>query len=207
MLKNLLLFFGSSLLASLILIISILRVSQVQAFSQDLPTPSPVKSTNLTIVSNLPYPGHILPDSPFWPMIALRDKVWSLLTINPAQKANLNLALANKRLAAAVVLFEEGKSNLGFSVLSKAENYLSESNREEYLASQEGSDMKDFLQKYTLSTIEHAKVINSLATVAPENVKPLIIKIENSPNTLYGFGRDNLNEVHLPVPQNPYLLN
>src|SRR5690242_4265879 len=102
MLKNLFIFCASISLASLILIISIFRLAEVKyVFSQ---SPSPAPTTNQKPISvdyDLPYPGSVTPDNILWPMKALRDKVWLSLTINPSKKADLELLIADKRLAGA----------------------------------------------------------------------------------------------------------
>src|SRR3989344_5431146 len=61
---------------------------------------------------NLPYPG-LLPDSPFYSLKSLRDKIVSFLISSPLKKAEFNLLQADKRLNAGLYLFNSAKQNGG----------------------------------------------------------------------------------------------
>lgn len=71
----------------------------------------------------LPYPG-ILPDSPVYKIKAVRDQIRLWTTFDPTKKARLQLLYADKRINAARVLMEGGKSALAISTATKAEKYL-----------------------------------------------------------------------------------
>src|SRR5258708_1437779 len=205
MLRNLLVFSAAFSLAFVILVISIFRISEIKyVFSQ---SPSPISTTAPKIIGvnyNLPFPGSILSDSVFWPLKALRDKIWLAVTINPSKKADLYLLIADKRLADAQILFEKGRADLGVSVLTKAEKYLESADREERIAKSQGMNTKDFLQKFALATLKHRQVFDHILTIAPEDAKPIIVKTQNYSKKLYESARNGLLEAGLNAPVNPY---
>ena len=68
------------LVAFTILFASILRTASVRyefniSFSE---SPNGNVNSNEKVDYFLAYPGKVLPDSPFWPLKALRDKIWFL---------------------------------------------------------------------------------------------------------------------------------
>jgi polyhydroxyalkanoate synthesis regulator phasin len=71
----------------------------------------------------LPYPG-ILPDSPFYWIKMIRDRVQLMVLKSPEKRAEKMVHYADKRLAAAVRLINKGKVQLGVTTASKAEKYL-----------------------------------------------------------------------------------
>ena len=208
MLKNFLLFSVSFSLASLILVISIFRLAQVNYVFSQVPTPSPVSNSKIVSIDYLmPYPGSIKPDNFFWPLKALRDKTWLTVTINPLKKADLELLIADKRVQDAKTLFENNKADLGMSVLTKGEKYLELAQKDERKAKGQGMDTKDFLKKYIMATLKHREILDSLLNIAPEDAKPLIVKAQDYSKKLYNEARDSLNEAGAPVPQNPFNQN
>ena len=79
---------GSLLLLALsVLGISLLRSASVDcAFTGEVSKVNANENEGISIPYNFPYPG-ILPDSPFWPIKAFKDKVWVLVTTNQDKKA------------------------------------------------------------------------------------------------------------------------
>ena len=87
-----------------ILITSVLRTAAVKYEFTGAPDSGAVLGAeSVDIKYNLAYPGKVLPDSPFWSLKALRDRVWLFVTTNPYRKSELNLLFADKarRLCAA----------------------------------------------------------------------------------------------------------
>jgi hypothetical protein len=89
MLKRIAVVLSTVTLAFIILSISVLRSSSIRS-SIDVysATPEPLLIANeennkIEINYVMPFPGRILPDSPFWPVKALRDKLWLTVTTNP----------------------------------------------------------------------------------------------------------------------------
>ncbi len=111
---------------------------------------------------------------------------------------------ADKRLASAKILFEKGKNEDGMSILTKGEKYLELAKVEERIAHQKGIDTTEFLQKYSLATLKHREVLDQMALTIPENMKPMIVNIENYPKNLYLESKNNLLDEGAPVAQNPF---
>lgn len=204
MFKNLLLFFGSFTLASLIVIISIFRIAEVKYVFSQSPYPVPTTKSTVSVNYNLPYAGKIEPDNILWPLKALRDKVWLTVTINPAKKADLYLMLADKRLIYAKSLFEKRKPDLAVGVLTKGEKYLELAHSEERIAHEKGMDTSNCLGRFVEATLKHRQIMEEMLPFAPEDAKPIIVKTEDYPKNLYNEGRNNLLEAGLTVPQNPF---
>src|SRR3989344_6290253 len=122
--RKYLLGFAVFVLAFGILSISVLRsASPRYAFSSPSPKPSD-SPQEINIEYQLPYPGSVMPDSPFWVFKAGRDRVWYTLTLNPSKKSELALLFADKRFVMSKVLFEKQKPDMAFSTLTNAEKYL-----------------------------------------------------------------------------------
>jgi len=83
------------------------------------PTEAPLKKSDYFLV----YPG-ILPDSPFYPLKMVRDRIVLILTLDPLKKAEVMLLYADKRLGAGKALIEGGKIELGVATIVKGEKYL-----------------------------------------------------------------------------------
>lgn len=153
---------------------------------------------------SLAYPGKVLPDSPLWPLKALRDKLWLFITTNPSRKAELKLLFADKRVGASEVLFEKGKAEIAYSTLTKAEKYLEEASAQERVNRQKGIDTSEFLQTISLAALKHVEVMETLLTVAPEDAKPGIIQTENYAKRVYNDAKNALMEKGLEPPENPF---
>ncbi len=192
-------------LAFAILSISVLRSASAR-YAFATPPPGPVLGNKAIaeIDYQLPYPGRILPDSPFWVVKAVRDRVWYSLTRNPSKKAELSLLFSDKRLAMSKMLFEKQKPELAFSTLTKGEKYLETAVSMEEEARKRGSDTTDFLTKLTMGSLKHRQVINEILTVAPEDAKPGIIKMQDYSTNAYQKGRSALNFKGISSPKNPF---
>jgi len=208
MLRQITVLLVSFLLAFLVLTVSVLRIAQVKYVFSKSPSPSPnINIKEVKVGYQLPSAGTILPDSPLWPLKALRDQLWLLLTFNPSKKADLYLLFADKRLTSARILFKEGNSGLGISVLTKAEKYLQLADNEEKVAKVDRMNTSDFFTRYALSTLKHRQVMDEILVIAPDDVRPYIVKTEDYPKTLYNEAIMGLNEAHATLPQNPFQEN
>ncbi len=108
MLKRVLTVFAFFGLAFGILAVSVLRTAGVDYVFSKTTTPSPApKEVRAEIPYFIPYAGKVGPDSPFWSLKALRDKVWLAVTTNPTKRAEIMLLLADKRVALAQELMGE----------------------------------------------------------------------------------------------------
>lgn len=134
----------------------------------------------------LAYPGPVLPDSFWWPLKALRDKLWLVLTTNSTKKAELNLLFADKRLLAAKILFEKGKYEEGFTTLSKAEKYLESACELEEMIRGRGGDTLNLATTLIKASLKHRQVIKQILLIAPGDAIPKITLIEHYPRGVYG---------------------
>lgn len=144
--------------------------SVASAFAQDgtvIISPSPTPYQYVTY--EMPYPG-ILPDSQFYPLKTLRDRVIGFLITDPGKKAAFDLLQADKRFQAGVMLYEKDKKkkDLAFSTISKAHNYLD-------LAIDKASEAKktkivtDIDSRIHLSLKKQAEVLRNLRAIYPED--------------------------------------
>lgn len=194
------------LFAFAILFTSVFRTASVKyVFSQETEIQEVgQENESMEIDYVLPYPGRISPDSPFWPIKALRDKLWLMLTTNPSRKAELKLLFADKRIAMSKALFEREKSEIAFSTLTKAEKYLEEACNLEEQNRRNGIDTSEFLTTLSKATLKHRKMIDEILEIAPEDAKPEVIKTQDYSKSVYNKTRDALQERGLPIVENPF---
>lgn len=207
MIKQYLLGLSVFVLAFAILTISFMRSASV-SYNFVSSTPANVSVTDgekEKVNYQLPFPGTVLPDSPFWSLKALRDRIWYLITPSPLKKAELALLFSDKRLTASLILFDSKNPSLALSTLSKGEKYLGTAVTEAQIAGNDGYDTSAFLTKLALSSLKHREVIEEqIIPVAPENAKPDIVKIEDYCKNSYKFARDGLNHIGIAVPKDPF---
>lgn len=199
--------FGGVSLALAILTISIFRSASVSyVFTTPIPDATKVLSAQTSEIDyQLPFPGKVLPDSPIWTIKVIRDRIWLALTFDPQKKAELNLLFADKRLAASRILFESGKPDIAFSVLSKGEKYLELSFEEENRAREAGAETSDFLLRLSLASLKHRQIIEDvILPLSPDDAKPGIIRIEDYSKNTYKNTRDALNSKGKPTPISPF---
>lgn len=191
-----------------ILSVSVLQSASVSyVFATPVPRESPTLVSKTSLIDyELPYSGSVLPDSFFWNLKSLRDRVWYWITINPMRKAELALLFSDKRLVASESMFEIKKPDIGLSTLSKGEKYLEIATNEEMVARNKGYDTSEFLKKLSLASLKHRQIIEeNIITNAPEDAKPTIVKIEDYAKNTYKSSRDALNSKGLPIPKNPFV--
>jgi hypothetical protein len=114
---------GFLLLACVIMVVSLIRARS----SKNLSGGNGLVLALETSYQNdyvLPYPG-MLPDHPLYLVKMIRDRIREWTAFSPESKAELYLVLANKRIGAAQVLVEGGKSELGISTAEKGYLYQS----------------------------------------------------------------------------------
>jgi hypothetical protein len=207
MLRRLAIISSVLLVAVAILAISVFRTASIKyEFSQE---PSAIGAAVLgeatvEIDYYLAYPGRVLPDHPLWPLKALRDRLWFLVTTNPSRKAELNLLFADKRLGSSKLLFEKGKAGIAYSTLTKAEKYLEETSNLEKENRREGIDTSAFLERLAKASLKHFQVMQEILAIAPEDAKPGIIQTEDYAKRAYEDARNALLEKGLSAPENPF---
>lgn len=146
----------------------------------------------------LAYPGNINPDNTLWYLKVIRDKAWYMFTFNSTKKSELNLLFADKRLNSALLLFKENKPDLGFATLTKAEKYL------ESAVPSEATDT-EYLKKLALASLKHREVIeNEILPLAPEDIRPNVIRVEDYSKESYKKSRDLLQSKGMIAPVNVF---
>ncbi len=203
-------FIGLSLffLGFIILLISIFRTASVKYDFAELPLTqgeSVLGSSDINIDYTLPYPGKVLPDSFFWSLKAIRDKLWLFITTNATRKIELKILFADKRLVSSKILFEKDKAGLGYSVLTKGEKYLEDAKKDELKMRQKGVETSELLQRLALSSLKHIEVMDEIVEIAPDEAKPKIIEIKRYPWGVYEDARNALNEKGINPPENPFV--
>jgi len=168
--KNFLLVAAIFIFAFAVLFISIFDSSAINYPVSQSPYQPLVGSKAPEINYHLPYSGNVLPDSPLWPLKALRDKVWIGVTTSHLRRAELALLFSDKRLVMT-----------------------------------QGVDTSIFLNKLALSALKHREVAEDLIQLAPEDIRPLIIKTEDYAKDTYELAKDLLNSKGLPVPKDPFI--
>ena len=145
--------FLAILFGIIILIVSLLSTtSKPQAASLELAT--------TTVQYYLPYPG-ILPDNPLYKAKAVRDQVLLWTTFDPVKKAERQLLYADKRIYAAKVLLDGGKTKLAESTATKAEKYLEQSVNASIRLLKTGVDVKSLLLTQAKSTAKHQEILKT----------------------------------------------
>ncbi len=109
----------------------------------------------------LPYPG-LLPGNPIYPLKALRDKIFEIIIADPLKKSEYHLLQADKRLAAAALLFEKGEEEKGEQTLSKGINYLEKSISVIDQAKEQRQEVGEIAGKIKTSSRKHVEIINNL---------------------------------------------
>lgn len=207
MFKKYLLGLGALSLAFAVLAVSVFRSASI-VYPIATPAPSSASvlgKTTTRIDYQLPFAGRILPDNPLWVLKALRDKVWFAMSTNPLKKAELALLFSDKRLESSKSLFTGRKPDIALSTLAKGEKYLEIAAGEETVARKEGMDTGSFLIKLATSSLKHRQIIETeLMPLAPEDAKPLLVKIEDYSKNVYKSSRDALNDKGIPAPNDPF---
>ncbi|MFH1280414.1 MAG: DUF5667 domain-containing protein [Candidatus Beckwithbacteria bacterium] len=117
----------------------------------------------------LPYPG-MLPDSPFYWVKMIRDRVQLWLTTNPLQKTEKLLLYADKRLGAGYSLIDGDKAGLGVTTLTKAEKYLEQAN---VVANQLDGE-EELKIKLNKATRKHREVLEMVKEKVGEEYKLVV---------------------------------
>jgi len=204
--------FTAFVLAFAILSVSVLRSCSVtSAYGYTAPTPiaktvsalTPTPTPTIDYV--LPYPGGILPDSFLWYLKAARDKFQYIITTESMKKADLALLYSDKRLGASLTLFQNKKPDVAASTLTKGEKYLEEAANEEVAARKAGINTNDFLIKLANASLKHRQIIEEqIMPLAPENIKPEIVKAEDYSKNIYKSSVSILGSKGIAAPKDPF---
>lgn len=202
--KKYILALGVFAIAFIILMVSIFYSSAITYPVSDAPAQANFESGEPTVNYPLPYAGKVLPDSPLWPLKALRDRVWFTVTTSHIRKAQLALLFADKRLVMSQDLFEKGKPEIALSTFTKAEKYLPIAVEEESIARSQGINTDDFLVQLATAALKHKEIAEDLIYLAPDSARPFIISTQTCTDHAYEMARNALNSRGIPVPKNPF---
>jgi len=198
-------------LALIILLVSLIQstnpvfshnLSEGSSFAQASPTPMPGLEgtpTPYQVDYYLPYPG-LLPDSPLWPLKALRDRLWPLITLNPTTKAEKFLHLADKRTAAAEVLIQGNQPDLGTSVATKAGKYLEKALIQEQKARDQGQNTDTLLENIAKSALKQQEIIHQSQTKVEGEAASALGQANDYAAQAYLTAAQRLRDRHRPVP-------
>ncbi len=213
MLKRIALILSTVIFAFFILSISVLRSSairpNIRVYSA---TPRPELNkegvdNNIEVLYIMPYCGRILPDSPIWPLKALRDRLWMLVTTNNMRKAELSLLFADKRLMSSYELFKLNKPQIALTTLTKAEKYLEEASIIEKEERARGVDTKSFLITLATASLKHREVIEEMLAFVPDDIKPSVIKTEDYAKIIFKETHEVLQSFGISTPESPFDIN
>ena len=137
---------------------SVATKSDLVATQEIVPTP-PVDYA-------LPYSG-LLPDNPLYFLKVTRDKIVNLLISDSLKKADFDLLQADKRIGAALSLFNSSKKNskkaeLIGSTASKAEDYFEKAIQKVKEAKKEGKETKDLAGRLNDSVRKHQELLKMM---------------------------------------------
>lgn len=136
-------------------------------------TPSPIiKEKNVNY--ELPYPG-ILPDSPFYTLKLIKDRINDLLISDSMKKSNFYLLQADKRLSASIILFENGQDDLGDKTLSRSLDYLEKSVDKMEEAKKEQREVLDIFGKLSNSSEKQIEEIEKIRDEKNGNLSEKVI--------------------------------
>lgn len=188
-----------------ILFTSVLRTAAVKYETSGVKSVLVLSETDYNIEYNFAYPGKILPDSFFWPLKALRDKIWLTITTDQLKKVELRVLFADKRLGGATKLIEENKNEIALSTLTKAEKYLEEASlTEEKLRSEGKAQSNEINFLLANASLKHYEVLMDLENKVPDDMKSIIISSRKIPIKSYERARNALLEKGLTPPNNPF---
>jgi hypothetical protein len=204
MFKNTLFISGVFIFALAILLISIFNSSAIKYPVSQAPGQLITGSEIPKIDYMLPYTGNILPDSPFWKLKALRDRVWFEVTASHLRKAELALLFSDKRLAMTQSLVDKGEFEIAMSTFTKGEKYLLIAVKEEKLAREQNINTDNFLIKLATSALKHKEIAEDLMRLVPEDAKPLMVKTDICADEAYEAAKNALILRGNPFPINPF---
>lgn len=190
MVKKLSLVFVVLTFSFLVLTVSILKASAIHYDYSQPPNFEPDRDASDKLVYDITfnsyYHGNVLPDNPLWNLKVVRDRLWILVTTDPAKRSELYLMLADKRLGAASYLFLNKKTDLGISVLTKAEKYLEASVDCEQEAKRENKiNSLDLVYKISSASLFHRQIIEDIMNVTTEQAKPMVVLSLDYPKRIY----------------------
>jgi len=194
---------GAFVIAFLILFVSLFHAASIQYASGIQTAELKNRAEGIDVVYGLPYPGNIGPQSPLWPVKAMRDRVVLSMKVSDMSRAEELLLLSNKRLVSGHHLWELEDESAALSVFSKAEMYLSEAT--EILEDSEPSD--DYLELATdisHASLKHRQILEQVLAESSDTLRPHVTEIMNASKLVYTKTHALLTSEGRVAPLNPF---
>ena len=187
--KNFLTIFSALVFGVSVVGLSVMRVSQSEVMAQaegesevevieigekkEEPVSAEISGEAKEVDYYLPYPG-ILPDHPLYWLKMFRDRIMLTLTKNPVDKYGRLLLYADKRVGAAKVLVEGGKTELGVTTATKAGKYLEQAINEFKGINDPGKATPEERERLLKAGMKHEEVLNAILDKVPDQSKPAL---------------------------------
>jgi len=180
---------SSFLLAVVILLVSVTRAASVRYVFSQSATPMPTETREFTVDYVLPFDEDVSTHSPKWLMESVRDRISTAISGNANAKAQDILSMADKRLVAAWSYCKDGDWSRAISLFAKSEHYLDATKNFSFSS----KDLQSgFLYTLADASLKHREVLEEAMLTAPEDAKPIISKMLNTPKVVF-------NEVNVEI--------
>ena len=200
--KRILIRFATLFFALIVLTLSVVETSSIK-YDVGAKSPEPTATSRpVHVVYALPFPGNVYPGSPLWPMKVLRDKVNLELTSGSVSQSDVELHLADKRLAAGWEMWKSEDTEGAFAMFAKAEGYLETSF--ETLKSQNFEEGSDILRQITFASLKHREILEKVLAECSDEARPMVTKFLNPSKDVYEKASKKMVELGFDAPINPF---
>lgn len=135
---------------------------------------------NAKIQYDLPFPG-ILPDSPFYKLKVIRDKLSMFFISDPLKRTDYYLLQADKGILATAMLIDKNKVKLAEETALKAENNITLLTFELKRVSEKPGN--ELFVKLETASKKHREVLGTLVDRVPSENKKIFITVINFSKT------------------------
>lgn len=150
--------------------------------SAEIPTPTTQANSPTIVKYDLAYPG-MLPDSPFYKLKVLRDKITLALIVDPLKKIDYLLLQTDKGILATAMLIDKNEISLAETTALKAENNYTLLTYELGKLPKKPNDI--FFNKLKTASLKHQDVLQSLIKRVPQNKQKVFEQVINFSKTNY----------------------
>jgi hypothetical protein len=133
----------------------------------------------------MPYPG-LLPDSPFYGLKMMRDRVVEFLISDPLKQAEFDLLQVEKRVGAGIYLIHKDtkRTNEALSTMAKGQQYFRKAFKDAKSAKQQGYPIKTFVAKMYLSSQKQREILGNITEKIPTSEKGYYQRIMKEADSL-----------------------
>ncbi len=126
--------------------------------------------TVLAQTSDLPSPG-LTPDSPFYFLDTLGEKIGMFFTFGTEKKAEKALKYADEKIAEVKVMAEKNKAKALEKANQKYQEFLNLANKKAQEAKEKGEDIERRVTLISEKTLKHQEVLREVFEKVPEEAK------------------------------------